>query len=303
MKLYQVEYMLAVCNYGSISKAASELMVSRPAISRALRELETEFGLVLFARTTGGVELTEIGVLFYEKCRRIIEMVGNLSAEMQQIKASLQSKRASLLRIGLSPLACSDYFPDFFVDFSESHPDILMETQEILGAQLAEQLNNNELDVGMILGVHPDYDSIIEAPGFIDLRTYQLFFACSASHRLAGRQFVEEEDILAEQYVDLDQAMLFWGGEFGVPSLISFRPNVKFRTRQLSMVMRMVKTGHFCSLRFHSAGGGAFTEDNVVYIPFKNPIFSPLRLVWSNAIPHNLAFHSLITYFNSQHVV
>ena len=301
MKLYQVEYMLAVCKYGSISKAAAELMVSRQAVSRALRELEAEFGLVMFARTTGGIELTEIGALFHEKCRQIIEMVGNLSAEMQHIKASLQSERASLLRIGLSPLACSDYFPDFFVDFNDSHPDILMETKEILGAQIAEQLNNNELDVGMILCLRADNDLMIEDPGYIDLRTYQLFFACSASHRLAGRQFIEEEDILAEQYVDLDRSMLYWSGEFGIPSLISFRPNVKFQTRQLSMVMRMVKTGHFCSLRFRSADGGAFTEDGVVYIPFKNPIFSPLRLVWSNAIPHNLAFHSLITYFNSQH--
>ena len=45
MKMYQIEYLLATVESGSISRAAEDLMVSRPSVSRALRELEEEFGV------------------------------------------------------------------------------------------------------------------------------------------------------------------------------------------------------------------------------------------------------------------
>ena len=86
MKLYQMEYLLAVCKCGSISQAADELLVSRPAVSRAIRELEEEFGVSFFLRTTTGVIMTDAGRLLYEKCQKFGQLLSELQTELLALK-------------------------------------------------------------------------------------------------------------------------------------------------------------------------------------------------------------------------
>lgn len=80
MKLYQVEYLMATVESGSISKAADELIVSRPAVSRAIKDLEDEFGVQLLQRTTAGIALTEAGKVFYDKCRQLQGLVSEINS-------------------------------------------------------------------------------------------------------------------------------------------------------------------------------------------------------------------------------
>ena len=61
MTLTQITYFNAVCEYKNVTKEANALFVSRTAVSRALKDLENEWGLVLFKRSRTGVELTEDG--------------------------------------------------------------------------------------------------------------------------------------------------------------------------------------------------------------------------------------------------
>lgn len=61
MTLTQMTYFEAVCQYKNVTKAAEALFVSRSAVSRAMKELETEWNVVLFKRSRTGVELTEDG--------------------------------------------------------------------------------------------------------------------------------------------------------------------------------------------------------------------------------------------------
>ena len=87
MKLYQMEYLLAVCKYGSISRAADALLVSRPAVSRAIKDLEEEFGVSFFLRTTTGVIMTDAGRLVYEKCQAFERLLAELQTDIQALKS------------------------------------------------------------------------------------------------------------------------------------------------------------------------------------------------------------------------
>ncbi len=303
MKLYQIEYMLASCKYGSITKAANVLMVSRPAISRALRELEEEFGMPLFKRSSGGTELTNVGALFYEKCEKIMEMVDNLDAEMQQMKQQQQAEHSLTLRVGLSPVACSDFFTEFYADFTQANPDIQMETQELLAAKTMDMLNDNSIDVGIALGMRPNYRGMLDNARYLNIENYQLFFLCNRNHPLAGRRFITEEDIKGERFVELDESLLWPNELFGRPKTFHFQPINPFRTRQLSMITQMVQAGTFCSLRFYRHLGGCFTDNDIVYIPFSEPIIAPLRLIWNDSVTHNAAFHRLLSYFSAKQII
>ncbi len=68
LSLYKVFY--TVANSRNISKAAAELFISQPAISKSIRKLEQSLGVTLFSRNSRGVQLTEEGEILYEYVER-----------------------------------------------------------------------------------------------------------------------------------------------------------------------------------------------------------------------------------------
>lgn len=78
MKLEQLEQVVEVAKTGSISKAATNLLLSQPGLSTSIKQLECELEADLFIRTKKGVELTEVGSSFVEYAKRILEQVNNL---------------------------------------------------------------------------------------------------------------------------------------------------------------------------------------------------------------------------------
>jgi DNA-binding transcriptional LysR family regulator len=80
MKFFHMEYFLATCRSGSISKASDKLLVTRPAVSKALRELEAEYGVSLISRTTAGISLTEAGKALFDNCQKIESILEELQS-------------------------------------------------------------------------------------------------------------------------------------------------------------------------------------------------------------------------------
>jgi len=106
MRLIQIRYFLAVAECKTITKAAQQLFISQPALSKQLNMLEEELGVRLMDRLPRGIELTETGQQFAADCRRIIS---DLDAAVSRAMLS-GNTRHSTLRLG-----CFDgaYIDDF----------------------------------------------------------------------------------------------------------------------------------------------------------------------------------------------
>ncbi len=72
LDLYELEQLVAFGEYGTLSRAAEELHISQPSITRNMRRLEDEFGAALFNRTKNRIELNETGKLAVECARRVL---------------------------------------------------------------------------------------------------------------------------------------------------------------------------------------------------------------------------------------
>lgn len=83
-----LEYFLRVAEFGSINRAASDLRVSQPALSRHLAALEHEVGTLLFVRDSRGVRLTDAGSLLAERARPILRQIELLRGEMGRLAIS-----------------------------------------------------------------------------------------------------------------------------------------------------------------------------------------------------------------------
>ena len=79
MTIQQLEYLLKIVECGSITKAAQQLFLSQPSLTKSIMNLENEYGIKVFARTAKGIEITPEGKDFIYYARNIITSIYILS--------------------------------------------------------------------------------------------------------------------------------------------------------------------------------------------------------------------------------
>ena len=289
MRLFQIEYMMAVSRNGSISKAADELLVSRPAVSKALSSLESEYKMQLFSRTTSGVELTEAGYIFYEKCTQIQKQLHSLHKEMQLLKEKNEMKNSRHLRVSLSPAAGYAVFPNFCSKLFEEYPDITLEPLELSHRQSTLMLAEGTIDVRFCSNFEPE-----ETSNRVNIIEFSLCFCCNRTHRLAGREYVSIEDIADEYIIRLEGPS---EGRDGILEkwfkVMGREPKIKFHTAQLSMMQNMVASGLCCCIQFREVMQNI---PEIVTIPFKDTYKFPVVLEWNPEHKHNSAFDDIVLF-------
>ena len=111
MNLLHLKYVISIAENGSINKAAEELHVAQPNLSRVVREMEGELGIRFFHRSSRGMLLTPDGELFVNQARKILEQV-------DEMESLYKERKAGKLRFSISVPRAS-YISDAFAAFSK----------------------------------------------------------------------------------------------------------------------------------------------------------------------------------------
>ncbi len=111
---------LRVVEAGSFSKAAADLGITQPTATKVVAALEKRLGARLVNRDTRGVSPTEIGRLYYEKCKVIQREID----EADSLPKLLQSQVAGVLRVGTSVAFGRRVLTPLLLDFMRAHPDL-----------------------------------------------------------------------------------------------------------------------------------------------------------------------------------
>lgn len=143
MQLRDLEYVVAIAQTGSFSKAAAQMFVSQPALSQAVARLEEEFGLQLFYRTRGVVTPTEAGRVLLEDGVSILQMSDRIHKRMSDV----QNMRTGQVSIGISHLYGKYYFSRIMPIFRERFPGIEIRIVEDTSSQLEKQLEAGAVDI------------------------------------------------------------------------------------------------------------------------------------------------------------
>ena len=118
--LSQYKIFYEVARTGNISKAAKELFISQPAISKAISKLEESLNTTLFLRSSRGVSLTEEGELLFEYVRTAFESLSRGEEELKRIREF----QIGHLRIGVSNTLCKHILLPYLKGFVEQYPHI-----------------------------------------------------------------------------------------------------------------------------------------------------------------------------------
>lgn len=120
MKVQHIQILVAIAEHGSLRAAAAALGKSQPALTQALRQAEDELGVAIFARTSRGVELTELGERILLRARTITSEIDRLDEEVAQ----LRGEQIGAIHVCVSPLAAMRIMPRALMLFRKTHPNI-----------------------------------------------------------------------------------------------------------------------------------------------------------------------------------
>ena len=140
-ELYRIFY--TVANNGNITKAAEELMISQPAISKSIKNLEEQLGGQLFVRTKRGVFLTEEGREFYNYIKQAMEYIHRAENKF----TDLMNLEEGNIRIGISTTLVKEFLLPYLEEFHSTYPNITIEIITDLASVLIPKLRNGLIDI------------------------------------------------------------------------------------------------------------------------------------------------------------
>lgn len=143
LSLYRIFYTVALC--GTISRAADELFISQPAVSKSIHRLEQSVGAPLFLRSSRGVQLTEDGELLFSHVKTAFQTLENAE---NQLKLRQRFGKEQL-RIGVSSTLCKYVLLPVLSDFICQHPHLHVTISCQSAGHTLKMMESGDLDLGL----------------------------------------------------------------------------------------------------------------------------------------------------------
>lgn len=187
----RLRHFLTVFELGSIGQAAEKLLLTQPALSKSIRQLEDELGVRLFDRTTVGVVPTVFGKALAMHAKTIEQQVRQAEAAI----SGLKGKAKGIVSVGVGPSVAAGLMPAATVMLHKLHPEIELNVVQGLVDELIPALRRGELDVAV--GAWP----LVSDPAFSTevLLRDRIEVVARADHPLAG-QGATLTDLLAHPW-------------------------------------------------------------------------------------------------------
>ncbi|MCG8351518.1 MAG: LysR family transcriptional regulator [Chloroflexales bacterium] len=234
MELRHLRYFEAVARHSHVTRAAAELHIAQPALSKQISQLEHELGVALFDRVGRNVRLTEAGEALLPHARTVLSQVEAARAEMAE-RVGLRRGRAT---VGTPPTVGTQLLPQALAMFNQRYPGIELRLHEAGVQTLLDLLETGLVDVAVVTLPVED-DALTVTPLF----TEELVIVVGSNHPLRGCDNITLEDLQTEGWVlspenyELREAML------AACKQASFTPRVVLEGGEMDTLLRLVAAG------------------------------------------------------------
>lgn len=190
MTLRHMKIFATVCKENSITLAAKKLYISQPAVSNAIKELESYYGVSFFDRISKKLYLTKSGEIVYNYALHINSLFEEMEASVRD------PETAGKLKIGSSITIGTHFIPEYIKEFGRKFPDtetyVSIDSSDIIESMVL----NNELDLALIEGiVHSDN---IVSKDFIN---DELVVICDINNPLLDKKVLDVSDLTTQKFL------------------------------------------------------------------------------------------------------
>ncbi len=285
MTLSELRFIVAVSQERNFSRAAEKCFVSQPALSLAVKKLEEELGVVIFERSRTEVTLTDIGAQIINQAVKVLFEASHIK-ELAKLGANQLS---GTLKLGIIHSVGPYLLPEIIPILRVSAPDMPLEVEENLTANLEIQLRNGVIDA-----------AIIALPfDVVGLQTQALYdedfsVVVPSGHHWANRTSIRPEELADEKVLLLNNGHCFSNQLMqACPELI--RKGEVLQGNSLETIRNMVASNLGITVLPSSATAQRYLNPLIKVIPFVSP--APTRriaLAWRKSYVRPQALKKLI---------
>jgi LysR family hydrogen peroxide-inducible transcriptional activator len=285
MTLNELRYIVAVAQERNFRRAAEKSFISQPALSLAILKLEEELGTKIFERGKNEVTVTPIGTEIVEQAQRALEEVGRI----RELARQGEDQLASTLRLGIIYSVGPYLLPDLVPALKKLAPDMTLEIEENITANLDTLLRNGKLDV-IIIALPFGDAGIITQP----LYDEPFEVVVGNEHHWANRRSIRAQELSAEKVLLLDSGHCFSNQVAeACPELGRKGADVQQGT-SLETIRNMVASGLGITVLPASANSARYRSRLLKVIPFTNPAPSRrIALAWRKSFARGQAIEVL----------
>lgn len=234
MDVRQLRYFLAVANEGGFSKASEALHLTQPTLSKVIKQLEDELGVLLFDRTTRHSQLTDAGQVLRAQAGAILKSVEQVHGSL----AELTSGTRGSLTLGLPPVVGSSIFPPLIAAFRQSHPRMEIQLVEEGSKQIEKLVLEGRLDLGAI--VLPASSDGFE---LMPLAKHELKLVVQRGHPLSQQGRVSLRQLREQPFILFRRGFALYDLVRNACVQAGFEPYAAYESTQWDFMCEMVAAG------------------------------------------------------------
>ncbi len=224
MDLLKLKYFYTTAKYEHVTKAAEELLVAQPAVTKTIKQLESELGVELFEKKGRNIVLTECGSFLKSKLDGVFSIIDALPQEFEKIKNQSQKT------IRVNVLAASIFVLETVLAYKNAHPEIIFNM-----IQYAEW-DKTDIQIRTVLA--SEFKPISNENTFIIQE--ELLLAVSTRSKYANEKTISLKDLREEKFIYLagSKAYRYICDSFFKQA--KFKPNISFETDSVIAVKNII---------------------------------------------------------------
>ena len=177
---YRLKVFYTVANRLSFTKAANELNISQPAVTKHIKEIENQLNTKLFDRKGTTIQITESGKILFVYAEKSRQLYRDLEFAIAQLNKQEKGK----LKIGASTTIAQYILPEILAKFNSYYKDINIELVTHNSEDIATLLKNGQIDLGIVEG-----ESKSSYFDYQKFKRDEIVLVCNADHPLVNRNF------------------------------------------------------------------------------------------------------------------
>lgn len=231
MEWVQIQYFQAVAKAEHFTRAAEQLAVSQPALSRSIAKLEEELEVQLFDRRGRNIYLNRYGRIFLEYVEQAIKQ---MELGKQEIWNEIHPDHGTI-HLSFIPSLGMSVVPELLSSYQKVNPHVHFQLNQASNRQIVDLLKDRKVDLALITLLHEDQEIIYQP-----LLTEELFLIASIDHWLSEYDEIELSLVRHEPFISFKQVNELRAIINHFCHLAGFKPNIVFEGEDIGTVSGLV---------------------------------------------------------------
>ncbi|PVY42884.1 LysR family transcriptional regulator [Pontibacter virosus] len=270
MELQQIKYFLALARELHFWNTAERMFITQSALSRQIKALENELGVLLFERNKRSVKLTEAGAFLRDQWTPLLDEINRVHLQARKIHEGA----FGTVRIGYPGSIAYGFMPDLITSISKALPELKVDLVEPTDISFEQLLLNYQMD--MAFRRDPAENPALQSE-FLYSEPYAL--VVPQSHRLTEANFTGMHDLENDKFIlsNLAQTTYYTAGLRQIFEDYRITPDVRIETDFGGMVLGLVSKGLGVTILPYSYSFSALPNVRFITLPYRTNLYVTWR--------------------------